>query len=616
MTQAGHTGGNALAAYTYNNKAELSTEVLNPNGSAQTRTFGYNNQAVLTSISNSLFTESMTTTNVYHGLYASVQTSYGSFSPTPPQYTYSFTYDRYGRLKAADNNNYNNWDIGVTNPTTYDSSGNITQLQRASAGSKQYSYKAGTNIPETVGDWSFSSDVTGNITGSGSSGTVNTYDPFTQLVMRIVKGGTTDSLQYDGRKECVYKKMDSIQTLFLHGLNDYPLMIKSGGDEYLYVYGIGGIVAMRANGTWYYVMRDHLGSTRLIVSSSGEVVCRYDYDPYGKILDVSQNVDPRYKFTGQALEKDISASSFWNFRARMYDSDVALFYAADPAHETYSRYGYCAGNPISFVDPTGRMKAPTRYEQSMAGIINSGGMNPYDYGNTSGNWSGGGTGFTDASGAEDWYISFEEEVKKTWGQAGLWTLIDQGWKPDPAKNHFTGPNAMDRAAVNGLLYIMFTEGRDALREREYGGVVVEAPYFDGTAYSYSTEILVASSGNTENINYIDYENLATKMGGRFAAIYHTHTHKEDFTYTSRDNYGDNWGTTFGNTNKGNSVQGPGTIYLLTPSGDVRKWQFDSSTYYDTYYKHRNEDGYSYFDAFVESQFRMASTVDWRSLDIR
>jgi RHS repeat-associated protein len=45
----------------------------------------------------------------------------------------------------------------------------------------------------------------------------------------------------------------------------------------------------------------------------------------------------------------------------MYDNDAGVFYAADPAHETYSRYGYCGGNPISFVDPTGRMKAPTRY---------------------------------------------------------------------------------------------------------------------------------------------------------------------------------------------------------------------------------------------------------------
>ena len=31
-----------------------------------------------------------------------------------------------------------------------------------------------------------------------------------------------------------------------------------------------------------------------------------------------------------------------------------MFYAADPAFQGYSRYGYCLGNPIIFVDPTGR----------------------------------------------------------------------------------------------------------------------------------------------------------------------------------------------------------------------------------------------------------------------
>ncbi len=88
-------------------------------------------------------------------------------SPTPPQYTYKFRYDKYGRLDIADNNNYNNWDIGVTNPTTYNSSGNIKQLQRASAGSKTYSYKPNANTPLSIGTWSYSADVTGNITSAG-----------------------------------------------------------------------------------------------------------------------------------------------------------------------------------------------------------------------------------------------------------------------------------------------------------------------------------------------------------------------------------------------------------------------------------------------------------------
>jgi RHS repeat-associated protein len=71
---------------------------------------------------------------------------------------------------------------------------------------------------------------------------------------------------------------------------------------------------------------------------------------------VEQEFNPelKYLFTGQELESEISSTSFWNFRARMFNSDIGLFYAPDPAHQGYSRYGYCLGNPISFIDPTGR----------------------------------------------------------------------------------------------------------------------------------------------------------------------------------------------------------------------------------------------------------------------
>jgi hypothetical protein len=44
----------------------------------------------------------------------------------------------------------------------------------------------------------------------------------------------------------------------------------------------------------------------------------------------------------------------WNFRARLYDNEVGLFYAVDPAYQSWSSMGYVLGNPISFVDPTGR----------------------------------------------------------------------------------------------------------------------------------------------------------------------------------------------------------------------------------------------------------------------
>jgi hypothetical protein len=41
-------------------------------------------------------------------------------------------------------------------------------------------------------------------------------------------------------------------------------------------------------------------------------------------------------------------------RARMYDDELIVFLAPDPAGQSYSPYGYAIGNPIKYVDPTGR----------------------------------------------------------------------------------------------------------------------------------------------------------------------------------------------------------------------------------------------------------------------
>ena len=231
-------------------------------------------------------------------------------------------------------------------------------MQRLSAGSKNYVYKPNTNTPQTIGSWNYSADATGNITSAGSSSTTMTYDPFTELTMREVKGTRKQNYQYDGKKERVLK-IDSngtvVKTLYLQGLNDYPLMVINGSNEYMYVYGIGGMVAMRVNGTWFYAMRDHLGSTKLIINNTSSVVARYEYDPYGKYLDSMYiNTGSSYQFTGQELDE----TGLYNFRARMYDTSAAIFYAADPAGQGYSRYGYCGGNPVIFIDPTGEEDEP------------------------------------------------------------------------------------------------------------------------------------------------------------------------------------------------------------------------------------------------------------------
>jgi len=158
------------------------------------------------------------------------------------------------------------------------------------------------------------------------------------------------------------------------------------------VYGPTGLIAYRENTTWYYVMsaslcrhrrhggcafgvKDHLNSTRVVFNTSGTAQTTYDFDAYGTLRRATVSPDIRYRFTGQEYDNNVALHNpaitkrdfafdhndncRLNFRARMYDSDLGMFYATDPAGQTFAPYSYVRNNPISFVDPTGMEDEPT-----------------------------------------------------------------------------------------------------------------------------------------------------------------------------------------------------------------------------------------------------------------
>jgi RHS repeat-associated protein len=125
-----------------------------------------------------------------------------------------------------------------------------------------------------------------------------------------------------------------------------------GGGELtkLYVYGPTGLLAVNDNGGWFFLLKDHLGSTRVVLNENNNVVSSYDYMPYGGIMRSRVNTDIAYQFTGQEYDTELGLH---NFRARLYDSDLAMFYAMDPAGQTYSPFAYSGNNPVIYVDPDG-----------------------------------------------------------------------------------------------------------------------------------------------------------------------------------------------------------------------------------------------------------------------
>ena len=130
---------------------------------------------------------------------------------------------------------------------------------------------------------------------------------------------------------------------------------------YNYTYNIWGndnIGQVRVNGTVnrYYYLKDHLGSIKMTVGSTGNIVGYDDYYPYGMTMSgrsLTGSADARYKFTG----KERDSETGWDyFIARDYDSRIGRMLSIDPHSSLYpslSPYNYAGNNPITFFDPTG-----------------------------------------------------------------------------------------------------------------------------------------------------------------------------------------------------------------------------------------------------------------------
>jgi RHS repeat-associated protein len=126
--------------------------------------------------------------------------------------------------------------------------------------------------------------------------------------------------------------------------------------RHLYLQGVDQIFARIDAGTGhgYFYYTDAQGSVSDIVDeSTGLIVDKIDYDPYGNIWnETAPTYGDRYKYT--AREWDATIGLQYN-RARWYDPQTRTFISQDPAmaDSLGNAYRYVENDPMDGTDPSG-----------------------------------------------------------------------------------------------------------------------------------------------------------------------------------------------------------------------------------------------------------------------
>ena len=114
-------------------------------------------------------------------------------------------------------------------------------------------------------------------------------------------------------------------------------------------------MAVRVNGTLYFLHTDHLGSTTLLTDQSQQVVARLGYRPYGDTRYAMGALPTDRRYTGQRWE----SFGLYDYRARYYSPSLGRFVSPDAivpdpgSPYLLNRYAYSKNNPLLYSDPSG-----------------------------------------------------------------------------------------------------------------------------------------------------------------------------------------------------------------------------------------------------------------------
>ncbi|QUM85219.1 RHS repeat-associated core domain-containing protein [Moritella sp. 28] len=212
---------------------------------------------------------------------------------------------------------------------TYTENGEVDTITDGNGTQMQFAYSRGNGLTNTI-------SLPGN----------NTHDQvdyhYNANNQRVIKQVTLDQ--------------DSVlQRTYIHGLANNPIVEidKVDGKNKIKRYiHLPGCTVIYYDNQYFVALKDHLGSTRMLLDEHNNVVGQYNYDVYGtpEIIKSPQFMFD-YLYTGQEYEPQ---TGLYNYKSRLYDPMIGRFIMIDPEMEFFSPYVYAGNNPLIFVDPNGK----------------------------------------------------------------------------------------------------------------------------------------------------------------------------------------------------------------------------------------------------------------------
>jgi RHS repeat-associated protein len=269
-----------------------------------------------------------------------------------------YTYDKLDRVTKAQYSN------GFFETFSYDGAGN-RRTKTTPQGTINYDYDEENRLKK-AGDVSYEYDLAGNLIKKTSPGheVKYTYD-FENRLISYSDESKEVFFEYDGDGNRIAKTVNGIRTEYINDLVapvSQVLLKKVGGKgrkpeaSVIYVYG-GSRISQSTGGKSEFYLYDSMGrNVSGLVSSSGTLLNRYDYDTFGSLLSAEQNAQNSYQYSGEEFDEE---TGLVFLRNRYYDPEIGRFISKDACPgrldrpSTLNPYCYVENNPVNFVDPLG-----------------------------------------------------------------------------------------------------------------------------------------------------------------------------------------------------------------------------------------------------------------------